>query len=621
MKRLPITTVLMMVAFIIFAMNLHAQQVLTPDTLVISPLPPGNVNTVINGDTTSKGLRKHPNRVYELKRGLVYQVSEPMEINGSITLIDSGSTSVRPPVLAPQVLQNNGSIDHFFDLNGKGGRVTLKNIYLLSVRSDNVVLGWSDGIRINADSVKLTLQGDIFDGFTHTALSLAGQWDKLLVTDCEFRNAMHPSAYFGGGAFLSNSNTDMDTTIFINNTFFCNNSYAFSVRGYCPNSVFSHNTMVYGTVNPFLVYRDQNLHMNNNIFYALHSFGGIPDEVINDWLQNFPDTASSSVVQLYIPDSTSYWYHLWGDSAQYNMFDGPLIYAGTGGTGNATVTSAEVDPSSRVFDLRNNDYFWPQQLYTDYKTYNDTVKTVDTVQVPNFTPAESGKAALVRRLYYPRWMSNYTRYAIGVMDSIGANVDTSGNMNVDPGFNTDIQNEINRLMTYVIGIATGTLTGTSRWYYRVNNDTLEYPPTWPLPENLAYSNSALMHAGTDGYAIGDLNWFPSQKAAWLAAGGVKLDGIRKVPNVLPSKFELSNNYPNPFNPSTNIKFELPAAGNVVLKIYNIEGQLVKTLIDNAYLSKGEYHYSVNMNNLASGVYFYRLEEGANVVTKKMMLLK
>ncbi len=623
MKRLPTTMVLMMVAFIIFAMNLHAQQVLTPDTLVISPLPPGNVNTVINGDTTSNGLRKHPNRVYELKRGLVYQVSEPMEVNGSITVIDSGSTTARPPVLAPQILQNNGSIDHFFDLNGKGGRVIIKNVYLLSVRSDNAVLGWSDGIRINADSVKLTLQGDIFDGFTHTALSLAGQWDKLLVTDCEFRNEMHPSAYFGGGAFLSNGSTDMDTTIFINNTFFCNNSYDFSVRGYCPNAVFSHNTLVYGTVDPFLTYFAQNLHMDNNLFYGMHAYGGNPIQIINSWLLCWPDTTASGIVQVLATDTTSPWYYMWGGGDSLTtLIPGPnQLYVGTGGTGNATVTAAEENPSSRVFDLRDNDYFWPQKLYTDYKTYNDTVKTIDTVSAyPNGT-VSGKKEAMVRRLYLPVWEAVYARYVISKMDSNGANVDTLGNTNFDPGFNTDIQNEFNRLMTYVIGISTGTLTGTSRWYYRVNNDTLEYPPTWPLPENLTYTNSALMHAGTDGYAIGDLNWFPAQKAAWLAAGGVKLDGIRKLPDVIPSKFDLSNNYPNPFNPSTNIKFSLPAAGNVILKIYNIEGQMVKTLIDNAYLSKGEYHYSINMNNLASGVYFYRLEEGANVVTKKMMLLK
>lgn len=603
----------MVAIFFTFAAYLQAQQVLTPDTLVISPLPPGNVNTVINGDTTSNGLRKHPNRVYELKRGLIYQVSEPIQVNGSITIIDSGSTTDRPPVLAPQVLQNNQSIDHFFDLNGKGSSVTIKNVYFLSVRSDNVVLGWSDGIRINADSVKLTLQGDIFDAFTHTALSLAGQWDKLMVSDCVFRNEMHSSSYFGGGGYLSNGSTDMDTTIFVNNTFFCNNSYDFSIRGYCPRSVFAHNTLVYGTVNPFLTYLDQNLHMDNNLFYTMHAYGGIPEHVIQSWFENYPDTSTSSIVQVMVTDTTSWWTQLWGGGSN-GAVPGPEVYAGTGGSGNAQVTAAEVAGSARVFDLRNNDYFWPQKFYDVYTAYNDTVKTTDSVDVPNYTTAGT-KAVMVRKLYLPHWMSSYDRYAIAKIDSNGGHVDTTGNLNVDPGFNADIQGQLDKLMAYVIKIATNTLD--SAWYYTSNNAAL-YPPVWPLHEDLSYTNTTLQHAATDGYAIGDLNWFPTQKAAWLAGGG--LNGVQQIPNEMPSNFQLSQNYPNPFNPSTEINYSIPKSGLVTLKVYNILGQEVATLY-NGFQRAGAYTATFDASKLASGIYLYRLESGNFVQTKKMILMK
>jgi hypothetical protein len=615
MKKLLWSMALILGALLIFPAHSFAQQVFTPDTVVIAPLPPGNVNTVINSDTITGGLRKHPNRVYELKRKFVYQVSEPIEINGSVTIIDSGSTSDRPPVLAPQILQNNQSIDHFFDLNGKGGTVKIKNVYFLSVRSDGNVLGWSDGIRINADSVKVTFVGDIFDAFTHTSISLAGQWDKLKVYDCVFRNNMHNTSYFGGGGYLSNGGTDMDTTMFVNNTFFCNNAYAFSVRGYSPYAEFSHNTLVYGTVNPFLTYLAQNLHMDNNLFYSMHSYGGIPEQVIQSWFENYPDTSTSSIVQVMIADSTSWWTQLWGGGSNGSV-PGPDAYIGSGGTGNATVTAAQEAPSARVLDLRNNDYFWPQKLYDVYKAYNDTVKTTDSVDVPNYTTSGT-KALMVRKLYLPHWISPYARYAIAKIDSNGGHVDTTGNMNLDPGFsNTDVQNQINNMMTYVIGIATGTVD--TAWYFNPSGGSL-YPPAWPLTENLSYTNSTLMHGGTDGFAVGDLNWFPSQKSQW------EVTDVKQIRTSVPDKFTLGNNYPNPFNPTTTFNFSIAKSGLVRIAVYNVLGQKIKTLIDKQ-MQAGNYKATWDGtdnfgSHVSSGVYFYRLESHSFSVTKKMILMK
>ncbi len=98
--------------------------------------------------------------------------------------------------------------------------------------------------------------------------------------------------------------------------------------------------------------------------------------------------------------------------------------------------------------------------------------------------------------------------------------------------------------------------------------------------------------------------------------GVTESGVSK-----PLTFDLSQNYPNPFNPSTNIKYSVSKSGLVSLKVYNSLGQLVRTLVNNVYQSKGDYQMNVNMDNLSSGVYFYRLEEGNNALTKKMVLLK
>lgn len=85
-------------------------------------------------------------------------------------------------------------------------------------------------------------------------------------------------------------------------------------------------------------------------------------------------------------------------------------------------------------------------------------------------------------------------------------------------------------------------------------------------------------------------------------------------------FELKQNYPNPFNPSTSISYSLDRDGAVSLTVYNITGQVVKTLVDE-FQVKGNHSVQFNASNMPSGVYFYRLTTPAQSTLKKMILLK
>ncbi len=89
---------------------------------------------------------------------------------------------------------------------------------------------------------------------------------------------------------------------------------------------------------------------------------------------------------------------------------------------------------------------------------------------------------------------------------------------------------------------------------------------------------------------------------------------------IPRTFALLQNYPNPFNPSTTIEYQLPKAVNVTVKVYNVLGQEVATLV-NAKESAGVYRLSFNMDSYASGVYFVRMVAGSYVHMDKMMLIK
>ncbi|MDR3610592.1 MAG: T9SS type A sorting domain-containing protein, partial [Ignavibacteriaceae bacterium] len=94
----------------------------------------------------------------------------------------------------------------------------------------------------------------------------------------------------------------------------------------------------------------------------------------------------------------------------------------------------------------------------------------------------------------------------------------------------------------------------------------------------------------------------------------------KENTIVPLNFNLSQNYPNPFNPSTVINYSIPRAGLVSLKIYDILGREIRTLL-NENKTPGNYSVNFNAHGLSSGVYFYRLTMGTYSDVKKLMLLK
>lgn len=89
---------------------------------------------------------------------------------------------------------------------------------------------------------------------------------------------------------------------------------------------------------------------------------------------------------------------------------------------------------------------------------------------------------------------------------------------------------------------------------------------------------------------------------------------------LPKAYSLGQNYPNPFNPTTKINYTLPYETNVQLQVFTIEGELVKSLLDERQ-SASVYSIEFDASNLASGTYLFRLNAGGFIQTKKMTLTK
>jgi hypothetical protein len=102
--------------------------------------------------------------------------------------------------------------------------------------------------------------------------------------------------------------------------------------------------------------------------------------------------------------------------------------------------------------------------------------------------------------------------------------------------------------------------------------------------------------------------------------GILTSGGENENTEIPKEYSLKQNYPNPFNPVTTIGFQIPKSGITSLKIYDVTGRLIKTLV-NEFKQAGNYKVDFDAGSVASGVYFYKLTSGDFVSTRKMVVLK
>jgi hypothetical protein len=150
---------------------------------------------------------------------------------------------------------------------------------------------------------------------------------------------------------------------------------------------------------------------------------------------------------------------------------------------------------------------------------------------------------------------------------------------------------------YKMNINTLNYVGGYFWWYFRQDCTPKTKPLW------AYLNTLMLTRGTS-----------------FDETGIDEENTNKKPD----RFELKQNFPNPFNPATKISYSIPAAGNVKIVIYDLLGREVLTLI-NEYKHKGthtaEFKESSATGGLASGIYIYKIETGTFKDVRKMMLIK
>ncbi|MBL8006588.1 MAG: T9SS type A sorting domain-containing protein [Ignavibacteria bacterium] len=173
-------------------------------------------------------------------------------------------------------------------------------------------------------------------------------------------------------------------------------------------------------------------------------------------------------------------------------------------------------------------------------------------------------------------------------------------------------------------IVSGVIPGSKVIRMRLRTSAPAFSSNSPADLQLRWRNANAGNPFTKIFAyVGNLNTEITDSTGHFIDIPTGIQDPGSVASILPKDFSLSQNFPNPFNPTTKIEFALPVSGNVNLLIYDITGREIINLVNEAKAA-GYYSVQFNASNLASGMYFYRLRVQGDKnydVTRKMMLIK
>jgi hypothetical protein len=533
-------------------------------------------------------------RVYELQAGGWYPLlnnpsssaKHPTVIVGSdpTMVVNNKNAASAPPLISGYAgsLTNTGYISANRDL-------TIKNCALVPGANDGS-LGW-DVAYTNASNLKLVFDNCIMEHTRWIFVLVDSPYCNVTFRNCYFVNMTGQPCRRSGGLFDCFAN--LDTLLVENCTHInaCGSVYRFRESDEFKKIIINHNTFIncagYVFMNPGF---QSNVSLTNNIFVNsnVEPYPGIHSIDISeqdpDWLPMglvnvYPDSAdaaNNTPRKFLCQDNLAYW-----DPYLANM--------------DSTLDANKIDNLTNwrsqmiIMNARTDSVFKHIGRFST-TPYSYCVTDTWKDEMPHFTDSKD---------LFTTQLPILKAYALATVDT---NVADYGPASLLPDW---------RL---------------------VNSDKSKYVyPDWPIPVDLSYSEAGLQTAGLGGLPLGDLNWFPTQKTAWLAQRTAEyaqiqtaLDGAvpaaAKNINALPAEYTLHQNYPNPFNPSTTIAFSLPRSASASLKVYDMLGREVGTLV-NGYTTSGMHEIQFNAANLASGIYLYRLTSGNFTEVKKMMLVK
>ena len=546
------------------------------DTLTIQATYNGNplnaLNLWILWDINGSINNPPKHKIYKLLWNKTYPITSVVLFKGRLTLVAiKPSLGNKPPQVGPaEGSTGTGPGNVLFQVTGP---ITFKNIAFTNLSFTSNSNSTSQTIaQTQGDSLTNYIDGCYYENINRFALQTgSGLWNRIYVTNSFFRNGGDESGNDGRGHFFNSNGQPLDTVVFRNNTYINTPGLFINIsKDMVRYLELSHNTCINTVKRTLNIANYINARIKNNIFYNIIAQGQLKSDIAGS-ISGCRDLQPVGIV------------------------DADTLLGNT--ISDATWYTKE---NERVFEVANNWYGWTDNVIN---YINSDAASVQTPWMNDRTIGMFGNKTL-----WPKFTESKT-YSRGV--------------NGLPDFVTPIVGT-DSMIAFINNVVR--LKGKSplRWYWEpigvpVPNNTIEWPPI----EDLRIKNAALV--GDDGKPVGDLNWYEQYAERWDMTGWGRTTSVGENDHSIPEAFSLEQNYPNPFNPETEIKYSINRTANVSLKIFNLLGEEMTTLVSQVQYA-GVHAVRWNGRNnagqaLASGIYFYQLSSDAQVSTKKMMLLK
>jgi hypothetical protein len=571
-NRIGWSKMMLVCIFFIFTGNsvAHAQRVkvVEPDNY---PASVGALNRAIEADDLGNNMRA--NDVYELKRGGVYWLDAT--INHRFHLHIRAEQGEGPPPIIRPAVDLTGTARRLFETRGN---LTLEGVYLSHLSDQgnlvqNITRVLGDNLRIVIDNCWLEFDQQAF-------VSLRANNAKIFITNTKGRNVGANNAG-GNGRIVDVRGNRVDTLVVENSTFYNVMYSPYRGDGGFANYIrINHNTFLDAAANWEFDYVRE-LEFTNNQFANMTFRGtGLLTNVSGFEQGPYPMSAVAGVFRF-----TSF-----QNIADLNDEDRRIIFANN----NLQFSWDELRLSAPIpfyanaedhrplygpFDpliqqindanpLRSNPPLFDSTGYVLYK--NEFIKFIDNIKERDAELVWANRPDLERVANFHRYLTEST-----TLDQIPILMD---NMPTGDWF----------------------ATGLDFW------------------RDLSYSRDAVSFTSAqNGYPIGDLNWFPDMKQKW--DDGEIITSTEYV-STLPQSTKLVGNYPNPFNPSTNVVFQISTNQNIGFEVYNTLGQKVKVIDPIPYIA-GTHEISIDASRLSSGIYLILMHADGQSYSHKITLVK
>jgi hypothetical protein len=528
----------------------------------------GFLNTFIMGDTLANGTRRDINAVYVLTRGKIYLSDAVMVNTGwAFRLTANDTTGNVPKPVVYLYVSGTGTYPGYF-VRAKGD-VMAKDVVICGINELLPELPKIQGniFEANAAGLNITVDGCVLANTSGQLIRTAYATKNIKVTNCIFANmGYNGTSNLGAGKGIDLREMSVDTLLMVNNTFV--NWQDRIVRHFKSTANvkyfrFEHNTCVNG--------------MSYHGFLSLGKLEGKAIISNNLLVDHFALGADSDAVRQ----------SEFTDSRELDEMGNPRM----------SWVIANPDTANTIFYSIKNNYY---RVTPAGQSFFDSASILPIVANP------------------PLWVGSPLTH--NICSRIGADSTTAFQLTT-----ADLQNTPKLMVEFMKWYRRPTAdsgankakvrTGWRQALHDMDRRLMKY---FTDTLNCAYPTSAAIYsAATGGYPVGDLNWFPARYTAWKSD---PVSGVDDRGGEVPEAFSLEQNYPNPFNPTTQIVYTLPVAAQVGLNVYNLLGQRVMTLV-NEKKEPGSYTVTFDSRGLSSGVYFYRLTAGDQVMSKKMMLMK